>query len=169
MKRRLIIARAMMHKPPLLILDEPTAGVDVELRKTLWKYLRELNDAGTTVLLTTHYIEEAELLCDRIAIINHGKVIAQDKTRAMVDRLQFEVVVLHTKDPVSEVQLASLQALDTKRNADGRELTLSFDKHDVSYQGMLDTIREAGIEVVAIKPADNRLEQVFLQLTKEDA
>jgi len=166
MKRRLIIARALMHRPRLLILDEPTAGVDVDLRRSLWQYLRRLNGEGTTILLTTHYIEEAELLCDNIGIINHGRIIAQDTTANMVEQLQYEVVVITTSEAVVESQLDQLQDFQPKLNGQGRQLTLCFDKGSISYQDMLNRVIETGITVSSIKPADNRLEQVFVQLTK---
>ena len=95
MRRRLMVAKAMVHNPPVLVLDEPTAGVDVELRKALWAYVRKLNEAGTTVLLTTHYLEEAEELCDRIAIINHGELVANDTTQNLLRRIDNKRVIDH--------------------------------------------------------------------------
>ena len=108
MKRRLLVAKAMVHSPPILVLDEPTAGVDIELRQQLWAYVRQLNAQGVTVVLTTHYLEEAEELCDRIAIINHGKVIANEPTRELVAKAQDKAVVVtfdHDLDTVPEPRL----------------------------------------------------------------
>ncbi len=101
MKRRLLIAKALVHNPPVLVLDEPTAGVDIELRQLLWSYVRELNAAGTTVILTTHYLEEAEAMCDTIAIVNHGEVIARDRTSTLVSRLDAKSLVITPETPVT--------------------------------------------------------------------
>src|ERR1700709_1728771 len=115
MKRRLLVAKAMVHSPPILVLDEPTAGVDVELRQQLWAYVRELNQSGVTVVLTTHYLEEAEQLCDRIAIINHGRVIANEPTRELVDRAQEKVVALTVdRDVTTPPAAACFQKVELK-------------------------------------------------------
>ena len=103
MKRRLLVAKAMVHSPPILVLDEPTAGVDVELRRQLWDYVRQLHAQGVTIVLTTHYLEEAEELCDRIAIINHGRVIANEPTRELVSKAQEKAVVVTFDRDIAEV------------------------------------------------------------------
>ena len=165
MKRRAIILRALMHKPNLLILDEPTAGVDVDLRKTLWTFLRRLNSAGITILLTTHYLEEAEALCDRVAIIDHGKIIADDTTRNLVNSLSSECVIVTSAEPVPPGTIDRLAAFHPTLNNDGFELTLNFDRSETEYDDMLLAIRDAGIRINNIRAADNRLERVFLELT----
>jgi ABC-2 type transport system ATP-binding protein len=165
MKRRALIARALVHRPQLLILDEPTAGVDVELRKALWALLRELNAAGTTILLTTHYLEEAEALCDRVAIIDHGHIIADDSTRNLLNTLTRETIIVTTTGGLSETSLASLAEYHPTVNGGGDEVTLSFDKGSTDYNAVLRTLLEGGVDVASIRPVDNRLEQVFLQLT----
>jgi len=166
MKRRLVIARALMHSPKLLILDEPTAGVDVDLRKNLWKFLRQENESGTTILLTTHYLEEAELLCDHIGIINHGKLIAEDNKLNMLERLSHELIILTLRKPPTESQMQQLAELKPKLGSEHRELTLMFNSRELSYLGMLDLVKQAELQVSSIRPSDNRLERVFMELTQ---
>ncbi|MEM7391934.1 MAG: ABC transporter ATP-binding protein [Verrucomicrobiota bacterium] len=166
MKRRLIIARALMHEPQLLILDEPTAGVDVDLRKSLWQFLTEINEKGTTILLTTHYIEEAEALCDNIAIINRGQIIARDSTRNMTERLTRESLLVTGEQRIGSEVLEKLKDYAPSLSEDEHELTLTFDKG--AYHEALEQIVTSGLRVSNIKPVDNRLERVFLELTKED-
>jgi ABC-2 type transport system ATP-binding protein len=168
MKRRLLIARALMHEPTLLILDEPTAGVDVELRRSLWAFLREINGQGTTILLTTHYIEEAESLCDTIAIIDHGRIIDQDSTRNMANRLCHESIVVTSHDPIQDAASRALGAFEPKVAADGYQVTLTFNKEKTPFDSVLKQILASGIQVANLQPADNRLEQVFLHLTTDD-
>ena len=168
MKRRGIILRALMHKPKLLILDEPTAGVDVDLRKTLWTFLRRLNESGITILLTTHYLEEAEALCDRVAIINHGKIIADDSTRNLVNRLSHDSIIVTSANPVHVEALNALSAFSPTINEDSDELTLLLDRRAMDFDEMLQSIRNAGIQISNIRAADNRLERVFLELTGGD-
>lgn len=169
MKRRSIIARALMHSPKLLILDEPTAGVDVDLRKSLWSFLRKINKAGTTILLTTHYIEEAEALCDRIAIINGGRIIANDTTRNMVNRLCRESIVVTSEEPIPSGVIEQLNLFRPAINGDGYEMILTFDKSATNYHVVLEKIMATGIAIANLRPGDNRLERVFLQLTQGDA
>lgn len=163
MKRRLLVAKALVHNPPVLVLDEPTAGVDIELRALLWDYVRELNAGGTTIVLTTHYLEEAEALCDRIAIINHGRVVANANTTALLadagDK-QLVVTLAH--------ELATVPAgLPRKASLDatGHVLTLTYDKRRQNAGEILAMITAAGLEVVDVTTQDADLEDVFLKLT----
>ena len=167
MKRRLVFARALMHSPRLLILDEPTAGVDVDLRKATWAYLRRINEEGTTIVLTTHYIEEAEALCDDIGVINHGTIVARDSTRNLVNLLHQESIVVTAEEPVSSQAMGVLADYAPSVDAEGFELTLSFDRNAIPYQEVLQRIMESGVTVASIRPADNRLEKVFLHLTQQ--
>jgi ABC-2 type transport system ATP-binding protein len=168
MKRRAIIARALVHQPPIVILDEPTAGVDVDLRKSMWNYFRKMNEEGTTILLTTHYIEEAEQLCDRIAIINHGKIIAHDSTRGMSERLRRESIVVHVHEALTGEQETALSHFNPGVSDDRLEFTLTFDRQDTRYHDLLEKILATGVRVMNIQPVENRLESVFLELTSEE-
>ncbi|HCE23977.1 MAG TPA: multidrug ABC transporter ATP-binding protein, partial [Hyphomonas sp.] len=124
MKRRLMVAKALVHNPPVLILDEPTAGVDVELRRSLWTYVRELHDKGTTIILTTHYLEEAEELCDSIAIVNHGEIVACEPTPQLLSRLDYKTLVITPKEPLATVP-AALSDMDAVLRPDG-DLAITF-------------------------------------------
>jgi ABC-2 type transport system ATP-binding protein len=165
MKRRLLVAKAMVHSPPILVLDEPTAGVDIELRKQLWDYVRGLNRQGVTVVLTTHYLEEAEQLCDRIAIINHGRLIANEPTRALIAKAQDKAVVV-------EVDRAILAAPDAscfeKIDVTGeRTLEIIYRKDKVNAGQVLDALQKEGFGIVDVSTRDPDLEDVFLSLTRE--
>jgi ABC-2 type transport system ATP-binding protein len=162
MKRRLMIARALVHEPRLLILDEPTAGVDIEIRRSMWEYLQEINAAGTTIILTTHYLEEAESLCRHIGIIDDGKIIEDAKMSTVLRKLQREVLILSLADSLSEVpQFDGFKA----RLRDGRELEVEKgpdrDLNDLFKQ--LDT---HGIRVVSMRNKANRLEELFMRLVE---
>lgn len=165
MRRRLMVAKAMVHNPPVLVLDEPTAGVDVELRQQLWAEVRRLNAQGVTILLTTHYLEEAEQLCDRIAIINHGAVIAVDTTRGLMGRLDTkEVQVLVDRD------LAALPPALAQYNgelAGTRRLVFRYRPSESPLSGILATLQALGLCVVDVSTSEPDLEDLFLQLTKE--
>ncbi len=163
MRRRLLIAKALVHSPPVLILDEPTAGVDVELRTQLWDYVRQLNKQGTTVLLTTHYLEEAEQLCDTVAIINHGQVIAKDKTRQLMKSFDSKELVLTLKQPVTQLPHA-LDGLEAKLDEDGA-LVVRFAPSKVSAMDVLAKVKCGGIEVADITTRDADLEDVFRSIT----
>jgi ABC-2 type transport system ATP-binding protein len=165
LKRRFMIAKAMLHKPRLLILDEPTAGVDVELRHTLWEFVREINHAGTTILLTTHYLEEAEQMCDRIAIMHHGELIALEATGSLLDRLGTRGVVVHLQQPLAvlPVQLADWGG----RLADGgRTLRLTLPPAQ-SAGDLLSLLCRLGLPVADLETKRAGLEEVFLQITKD--
>lgn len=164
MRRRLMVAKAMVHNPPVLVLDEPTAGVDVELRQQLWAYVRELNAQGVTILLTTHYLEEAEELCDQIAIINHGKVIACEPTAKLVSRLDTKEVLLTLGADLANVPAALAPfAAELK---DARHLKLQYRPSDTRFAAVLDAIRSTGIEIVDLTTVETDLEDIFLELTR---
>ncbi len=166
MRRRLLVAKALVHNPPVLVLDEPTAGVDVELRQQLWRYVRELNAGGVTVLLTTHYLEEAEQLCDRIAIINHGRLIACDTTAALLRRLDAKEISIVVDRDLSAVP-ASLAAFDTVLK-DSRRLTVRYQPSRARVAQILAAIQAAGLEIVDLSTLEADLEDIFLQLTRGD-
>lgn len=163
MRRRLLIAKALVHTPPVVVLDEPTAGVDVELRQHLWRHLRELNARGTTILLTTHYLEEAEALCDRIAIINHGRLVACDTTRALLRRIDNKAVILTLAQPLQE--LPSVLGAFHAALATPTELHINYRPSAGAMQGILDAVRAAGVSVADIRTDEVELEDIFLQLT----
>lgn len=167
MKRRLMVAKALVHNPPVLILDEPTAGVDVELRRSLWAYVRELHTNGTTIILTTHYLEEAEELCDEIAIISHGEVLAQEPTPQLLARLDQRLLKITPKDALSAVP-AALSDLDAKISDDG-VLNITFRSAETGIGRLLERVREAGIGVADLSTEQPNLEDVFVAMTTADA
>jgi len=164
MKRRLMVAKAMVHSPPVLVLDEPTAGVDIELRQQLWAYVRELNAAGVTVVLTTHYLEEAEQLCDRIAIINHGRVVANEPTRDLVSRAQEKVVVVTVDRDVDAAPDAS--CFEKIGMVGPRTLEITYSKDRVNAGEVLAAIQNQGLGIVDVTTREPDLEDVFLSLTR---
>ena len=161
MKRRLMIARSLVHEPKILLLDEPTAGVDISLRRQMWDFLTEENKNGLTIVLTTHNLEEAEILCKRIAIIDKGDVIALDETPILLEQLQSEIVVLYTADEVH--QLPTIPWPVTQVNAKELEVELGEETSIASVLAYLDT---QGIEVQRMKNKSNRLEELFLRLVE---
>ena len=163
MKRRLMVAKAMVHAPPVIVLDEPTAGVDVELRQYLWAYIRGLNAAGTTILLTTHYLEEAEQLCDRIAIIDKGEVVACDKTQTLVRRIDRKEVSIVVADDLKEVP-ASLNHLDADLRSP-HSLVVRYRRSDNEIVEILAAVQRAGLTILDLTTAESDLEDVFLELT----
>lgn len=167
MRRRLLVAKAMVHSPPVLVLDEPTAGVDIELRQSLWAYVKELNRAGTTIVLTTHYLEEAEELCDRIAIINHGKLVACEDKQSLLGRLDSKALVLTFAAPLAEVP-AALSHLSAEVRADGR-LAVRYRPSEIPAGAILDAVRAAGLGLVDLTTEEADLEDVFLRLTSSRA
>jgi len=163
MKRRLLVAKAMVHSPPILVLDEPTAGVDVELRRQLWELVTDLNRDGVTVVLTTHYLEEAEELCDRIAIINHGQLIANKPTRELVDMAREKVVAVTT---AADLGAAPAHDAFTRVDVTGeRTVEITYDKDDLSAGQVLAILQEQGLSVEAVTIREADLEDVFVQLT----
>jgi ABC-2 type transport system ATP-binding protein len=163
MRRRLLIAKAMVHSPPVLVLDEPTAGVDVELRRQLWDLVRQLNAGGVTVVLTTHYLEEAEELCDRIAIINHGRVITDQPTRELVDMAREKVVVLTLDRPID---VAPQHELFRRSGLTGEtQLEISYDKDVTNAGEIMAKVQALGWGIVDVTTREADLEDVFVALT----
>ncbi|WP_443971764.1 ABC transporter ATP-binding protein [Sphingobium sp. CR28] len=167
MKRRLMVAKAMVHSPPILVLDEPTAGVDVELRQQLWAYVRELNAGGVTIVLTTHYLEEAEELCDRIAIINHGRVIADKPTHELLGMAQEKVVEVTVDREVTD--LPDHARFEKVEKIGERTLAVTFEKDKASAGEVLTLIQSQGFSIIDVSTRDPDLEDVFLKLTREVA
>ncbi len=165
MKRRLMIARALMHRPKLLILDEPTAGVDIEIRHSMWQFMKKVNSEGTTIILTTHYLEEAESLCNNIAIIDHGITIEQTQMRTLLDRLHVETFVFYLADPLETLPGCRdfpLRLIDST--------TLEADINDKQkLSDLFDILKGCGIRVISMKNKTNRLEQLFMSMTKSEA
>ncbi|QHL89683.1 ATP-binding cassette domain-containing protein [Sphingomonas changnyeongensis] len=164
MKRRLLVAKAMVHSPPVLVLDEPTAGVDIELRQQLWAYVRELNDRGVTVVLTTHYLEEAEELCDRIAIINHGRLIANEPTRELVGKAQEKRVEVTVDRDIAVPPAADCFEKIALRGE--RVLEITYSKAKVNAGQVLSAVQAAGLGIVDVTTREADLEDVFLSLTR---
>ncbi|WP_309663085.1 ABC transporter ATP-binding protein [Sphingomonas sp.] len=167
MKRRLLVAKAMVHSPPILVLDEPTAGVDIELRRELWNYVRELNRKGVTVVLTTHYLEEAEQLCDRIAIIHRGKVIANEPTRELIAKAQDKAVVVTFDHEITTVPTAPF--FENITLIDERTLEITYRKDRVNAGEVLAALAQEGLAIVDVSTRDPDLEDVFLSLVSEGA
>ncbi|HKP34102.1 MAG TPA: ABC transporter ATP-binding protein [Sphingomicrobium sp.] len=163
MKRRLLVAKAMVHSPPILVLDEPTAGVDVELRRQLWDYVRQLNAQGVTIVLTTHYLEEAEELCDRIAIIHHGRVIANEPTRELVAKAQEKAVVVTFDRDIAEVPVNA--SFENIQLIDERTLEITYRKDRANAGQVLAALTTEGLVIVDVSTRDPDLEDVFLSLT----
>lgn len=163
MKRRLMIARALVNHPRLLILDEPTAGVDIEIRRSMWKFLREINDAGTTIILTTHYLEEAESLCRNIAIIDKGELIENTSTRQLLNTLKVETFVFDLESPLTE-----LPALKTHKLRKIDEQTIEADIcRDNTINSLFTELNEHGIKVLSLRNKTNRLEELFMNLVEK--
>jgi ABC-2 type transport system ATP-binding protein len=165
MKRRLMVAKAMVHQPPVLILDEPTAGVDVELRRQLWTYVQALNDQGVTIVLTTHYLEEAEALCDQIAIVNRGEVVACEPTSVLLQRMDSRAVVITPQAPLTVHP--DLNGFDSKLRPDG-SLAVTYKTGESSVEQVLAAVRQAGVAIKDLSTEDPDLEDVFLALTYGD-
>jgi ABC-2 type transport system ATP-binding protein len=165
MKRRLMVAKALVHNPPILILDEPTAGVDVELRRQLWEYVRRLNSEGVTILLTTHYLEEAQELCDTIAIMNRGEVVACEPTPQLLRRLDTRNVVVTPGSPLPA--LPKLKGFDAVARPNGA-FAITYKKGQSSVEQVLAAVRAAGVTIADIVTEDPDLEDVFLALTYGD-
>ncbi|PPR28339.1 MAG: Daunorubicin/doxorubicin resistance ATP-binding protein DrrA [Alphaproteobacteria bacterium MarineAlpha9_Bin2] len=164
MRRRLMIAKAMVHRPPILILDEPTAGVDVELRQLLWKNIKILNSAGVTIVLTTHYLEEAEAMCDQLAIINEGRVVAQGVTSEMIAKLdKKELIILTEKNYIKNINLKNVKFSLLKPN----KIKVTFKPSEVNEGNIIEKIYESGTKIKSIISREPDLEELFLELTKK--
>jgi ABC-2 type transport system ATP-binding protein len=164
MKRRLLVAKAMVHSPPILVLDEPTAGVDVELRQQLWDYVRSLHAMGVTIVLTTHYLEEAEQLCDRIAIINHGRLIANEPTRTLIGMAQEKVVeVVVDRDIASTPENTCFEQIELSGE---HTLAITYRKDRVNAGDVLAALQREGLGIVDVSTREADLEDVFLNLTR---
>ena len=163
MKRRLLIAKAMVHQPPILVLDEPTAGVDVELRKNLWENVRALNKEGVTIILTTHYLFEAQEMCDRIAIIDRGNLVALDTTQKLLDRIQTKKISFKTSkiDNIKNLVLPGVKFNFESNNT----ITAIYEKNSFKFDDIANVLREREIEILDITTEDGDLEDVFVQLT----
>ena len=166
MKRRLMVAKAMVHNPPVLILDEPTAGVDVELRRQLWNYVVELNRKGVTIVLTTHYLEEAQELCDQIAIVNRGEVVACESTASLLGRLDTRNVLVTPEEPVTAAP--DLPGFETRLRSAGA-FQVTYRSGEASVEQVLAAVRAAGLHIKDIATEDPDLEDVFVELTSNRA
>ena len=164
MKRRLLVAKALVHKPPIIILDEPTAGVDVELRTKLWENMKQLNKQGVTIILTTHYLNEAELMCDRIGILNKGNLVALDTTKNLLKRIQTKIVKF-TVDKKVTINNNSLKSINIISN-DISELVISYEKNALNIGEIIKFINNQNIKLLDISTDDGDLEDVFIRLTK---
>jgi len=164
MKRRLLVAKSMVHQPPIIILDEPTAGVDVDLRKKLWENVRSLNSKGVTIILTTHYLEEAEKMCDRIGILNHGELVALDTTKNLLNKIQTKIVKFITdkKVNINENILKSLKIISNEKN----KFCISYEKSKINIDQIISHLNVQNIKIFDISTDDGDLEDVFLRLTK---
>jgi len=165
MKRRLMIARALVHEPRLLILDEPTAGVDIELRRSMWQFLEEMNRQGTTIILTTHYLEEAEALCRNIAIIDHGQIIRHTSKRELLQQLSVETFVLDTEQPLEKAP--GLSAFNASLDDDGA-LEVEVAKGQ-GLNALFIELENLGIRVLSMRTKANRLEELFVRMVEENA
>jgi len=165
MKRRLLVGKALVHNPPVLVLDEPTAGVDIELRRQLWDYVVELNKQGVTIVLTTHYLEEAQELCDQIAIVNHGEVVACEPKADLLKRLDSKTLVIDPAEPLTAVP-AGFEAQDAVIRPDGA-LAITYKVGQASVADMIETYRASGARIGDLRTEEPDLEDVFLALTYE--
>ena len=161
MKRRLLIAKAMVHQPPVLILDEPTAGVDVELRQNLWANIRELNKVGVTILLTTHNLNEAQEMCDRIAIINKGNLVALDSTEKLLERIENKKIKFKVKN-LSQFEKIRLNGV--KFSKDNSQIIASYNKNEFRFDQIIDVVKN-NAEILDISTDEGDLEDIFLELT----
>lgn len=164
MRRRLLVAKALVHSPDVLILDEPTAGVDIELRQQLWKYIKNLNEGGTTIILTTHYLEEAEALCDQIAIINHGEVVACEPTKQLLGKLDMKRLKVMTGEELSEIP-AELEIFNAELLGN-RTLGFQYKPSETEIRDILRAVAGLGLTIQDLTTEEPDLEDAFLQITK---
>ncbi len=165
MKRRLMIARALIHEPRLLILDEPTAGVDIEVRRSMWEFMQDINKAGTTIILTTHYLEEAENLCRHVAIINKGKIVENEGMGTLLRKLQSETIVFNTRNPIATAPALPGYAVT---RVDDHNLEIESSK-DQNINDIFSALSAQGIEVISMRNKANRLEELFMRLVESGA
>jgi len=163
MKRRLLIAKAMVHQPPILVLDEPTAGVDVELRKNLWKNVKELNKEGVTIILTTHYLFEAQEMCDRIAIIDKGNLVALDTTQKLLDRIQTKKINFKVEN-IDKNKVLKMDGIQFKINS-YNSISVIYEKNSLNFGEIINYLSQNSIKILDIVTEDGDLEDVFVQLT----
>jgi len=168
MKRRVMIAKALSHEPRILFLDEPTAGVDVELRKDMWQLVRILRESGVTIILTTHYIEEAEAIADRIGIINHGRIILVENKAELIRKLGKKELVLDLRHNLAAVP-AALSAYNIQLTSDGRQMTYTFDSHEdrAAITHFLDDLTATGVQFKDLKTKQSSLEDIFVSLVRD--
>ena len=164
MKRRLLIAKALAHQPPIIFLDEPTAGVDVELRRNLWKNVQLLNDQGVTIILTTHYLEEAEKMCSRIGILNQGNLVALDSTENLLNKILTKKITIRTNKKIN-IKDNSLESLRIISNVDC-EICISYEKKKINVEDIITLIHKENVKIIDIFTNDGVLEDIFLRLTK---
>ena len=165
MRRRLMIGKAMVHRPPILILDEPTAGVDVALRQSLWKEVRKLNDAGVTIILTTHYLEEAEAMCDTLAIVNKGQVVAEGQTSEMLSKLdKKELIISLENDDADKIKLDGIQLTVMNKSL----IKISFKPSEINEGTIIEKIYNSGAKIKTINSKEPDLEELFLEITNEN-
>ena len=164
MKRRLLIAKALVHKPPILILDEPTAGVDVELRKNLWDNVKLLNKIGVTIILTTHYLIEAEQMCDRIGILSNGNLVALDTTKNLINKIKtkFVTFTINGKNKIDNIPLKSLKIVSQEEN----KITVSYEKNNIKIDEIISYFSNKNINILDISTDDGNIEDVYTTLTK---
>ncbi|GEA59726.1 ABC transporter ATP-binding protein [Vibrio comitans] len=164
MKRRLMIARALMHEPKLLILDEPTAGVDIELRRSMWEFLQKINKEGITIILTTHYLEEAEMLCRNIGIINRGELIEDTSMKSLLNKLQVETFILDLEEGVEPAQLDDVVSQHLENGSLEIEL-----KKEQGLNHVFSQLTDAGVKVLSMRNKANRLEELFVTIVRDQA
>ncbi|MEE4119575.1 MAG: ABC transporter ATP-binding protein [Paracoccaceae bacterium] len=163
MRRRLLLGKALVHSPAVLVLDEPTAGVDIELRQMLWQNVRRLNEAGMTIILTTHYLEEAEEMCDEIAIVDHGRVVAQDSTANLLGRLDAKTLVI-VPEGAAPADIVLPEGVTLERRAGGA-LAFGYRRGQTGPEDVLDAVRAAGVRIADVATEEPDLQDVFLALT----
>ena len=169
MKRRVLIAKALSHEPDVLFLDEPTAGVDVELRKDMWNTIKNLQNSGVTIILTTHYIEEAELMANRIAVINNGKILLIDKKDNLIDRMSKKTLIIHTNSKINKIDKA-LEKFQLRVSKDKKNLEYDYspNKKKTGITTLLNEIKKTGIELIDVQTKQSNLEQIFVEILKND-
>ena len=164
MKRRLLIAKAMVHQPPILVLDEPTAGVDVELRQNLWENVKNLNKQGVTIILTTHYLFEAQEMCDRIAILNKGDLVAHDTTKNLLNRIKTKKIIFKVNKLI-DLSKKKVNGLSFSSNL-SNDIIVTYERNKHKIEDIINIIKSEGVEIIDISTKDGNLEDVFIQLTK---